>query len=161
MTLLRRLRGVAVSAATWSVIFAAVGLARLPIYAVLGTLYPTGPRGLLGVVQRVALRGALAGLASGAVFATIVMLTERRRDVRALSGWRFTLWGLGAGMLFIGGTNLVYALTGRLPFDASAAAWTAFYGAVGAGIGGVTFRLARRHSSSGEIGDPPISARVV
>ena len=51
MTFLRRLRGMALSAAVWAVIFAAVGLARIPIYAMLGSLYPAGPQGLWGVVQ--------------------------------------------------------------------------------------------------------------
>jgi len=150
MTFLRRLRGMALSAAVWAVIFAAVGLARIPIYAMLGSLYPAGPQGLWGVVQRVALRGALAGLASGALFGAIVMFTERRRDFSALSGRRFALWGLGAGMLFVGGANAVYALMGQLPFDLSAVAWTTFYGVVGAGIGIVTFSLARRQAQISE-----------
>jgi hypothetical protein len=127
----------------------------------LGTLYPTGPQGLWGVVQRVALRGALAGLASGALFATIVMMTERRRDFSALSSRRFALWGLGAGMLFVGGSNVVYALMGRFPLDLSAAAWTALYGAVGAGIGIVTFRLARRHVRNGSVSDRQVSPPVI
>src|SRR5215510_12018962 len=144
MTLLRRLRGIAVSAATWAIIFAAVALARLPFYAGPGSLYPTGLRGQLRVVPRVALPGALAGLASGALFGTIVLLTERGRVFDALSGRRFAVGGFGAGMLFIGGANVAFALAGRMPLDLSAFVWTACYGAVGAGIGGATFWLARR-----------------
>ena len=147
MSILRRVRGVAVSAIVWAIVFAAVGLARLPVYGLLGTLYPTGPGGLVEVVRRVALNGALAGLASGALFATIVMLAERRRDFATLTGRRFALWGLAAGMLFVGGTDVVNAIAGRWPLDLSTAVWSAFYGAVGAGIGVTTFRLARRHSA--------------
>jgi hypothetical protein len=146
---------------TWAAIFAAVGLARLPIYDMLGTLYPTGPGGLMSIVQRVALRGALAGLASGTLFATIVMLAERRRDFGALSTRRFALWGLGAGILFVGGANVAYAISGRLPFDVSAALWTAAYGVVGAGIGAATFRLARRHSRDVFRRESHISAPVI
>ena len=152
MFILRRIRGVAVSAAIWAVAFAAVGLARLPVYDFLGTLYPTGPGGLLGVVRTVALNGAVAGLASGALFATIVMLAERRHNFASLTARRFALWGLGAGMLFTGGVDVAYAVAGRWPLDWSTVIWTAFYGAVGAGIGATTFRLARRRPEIAPLG---------
>jgi hypothetical protein len=158
MLILRRIRGVAISATTWAIAFAAVGLARLPVYALLGQLYPTGPDGLFGVVRRVALSGALTGFASGALFATIVMLAERRRDFATLTGRRFALWGLGAGVLFVGGANVASAIAGRWPLDLSTAAWTAFYGVVGAGIGIATFRAARRNSSVGSQGSGLLDA---
>jgi hypothetical protein len=158
---LRRLRGVAVSAMTWAVLFAAVGLARLPVYGLLGKLYPTGPDGLLGVVRRVALTGFSAGLASGVLFATIVMLTERRRDFARLTSRRFALWGFGAGILFVGGANAAYAIAGRWPFDITTAAWTAFYGVAGAAIGFSTFRLARRASGTPAMSEAGDAAPVI
>jgi hypothetical protein len=161
MVLLRRIRGLVISATTWAVVFAAVGLARLSVYGILGTLYPTGPEGLLGIVRRVALNGALAGLASGAVFATIVMLAERRRDFTALTGRRFALWGLGAGILFVGGANVAYAIAGRLPLDLATAVWTGFYGIVGAGIGFTTYRLARRHRAGTPMNESRHAVRVI
>jgi hypothetical protein len=159
MTLFRRLRGVAVSAITWAVLFAAVGLARLPVYAALGTRFP--PTGAWPIIRRVAVQGALAGLASGALFAAIIILTERRRNVDARSGRRFALWGLGAGVLFIGGANVVYATMGRLPLDLSTVVWTAFCGAVGAGLGAGTFWLARRNARHIDQGGSPLAARVI
>lgn len=160
MSFLRRVRGVAVSAGIWAVIFAAVGLARLPIYGMLGTLFPTGPDGLLGVVRRVALNGALAGAASGTLFASIVMLAERRREFASLTGRRFALWGLTAGALFIGGADVANAIAGRWPLDLSTVIWTSFYGLVGAAIGLTTFRLARRRSAETRI-QPEVAAPVL
>jgi len=147
-SILQRFRGVAASAGLWAVAFTAVGLARLPIYWLLGTLYPTGPGGLLGIIRTVTLNGAMAGAASGALFATIVMLAERRGDFATLTSRRFALWGFGAGSLFIGGANLAYGLAGRWPLGLSDVAWTAFYGVVGASIALATLRVARRHSHS-------------
>jgi hypothetical protein len=87
------------------------------------------------------LRGVVV---SAVTWATIVMLAERRRAFSALSARRFALWGFAAGILFVGGFSVAYALSGRYPFGLSDALWTAFYGVVGAGIGTATFRLARR-----------------
>ncbi|HEY4215528.1 MAG TPA: hypothetical protein VGM67_00235 [Gemmatimonadaceae bacterium] len=136
-------------------------MARLALYALLGDSSRFGPQSMLEVVSRVALSGATAGLASGALFATIVMLAERRRDFATLPGRRFALWGLGAGILFIGGANVVYAVAGRWPLDLGTAIWTAFYGVVGAGIGIVTYRLARRHSAGSRVGESRDAALTI
>ena len=87
---------------------------------------------------------ALAGAASGGAFATLLMLTERGRDVAQLRWYRTAIW---AAIPTVGALRL------------AGASWplAAIGGTVAAGVGAVATLLAKRGRAlaGGEIEPPP------
>jgi len=94
--MMRKLRGILGFGATWSMawgaVFAAIGV-------IVGLFDPDSidpGEGPLGV----GLIGAMFGLVSGATFAVVLSLAERRRVLRDLSMWRAAVWGILGTALF-------------------------------------------------------------
>jgi hypothetical protein len=147
MSLVRRVRGVAVTAAMWGSAFAAAGVGIAVVLDFMGLTQPLDFAGLTEVLARVGIRWAKIGAGMGALFATTVILTQRRRTIADLSANRFSLIGLTAGgavafaaslvILLATGWSLAAALTPGLAIAAAC-------GAIGAGVATSTLRLARR-----------------
>ena len=98
----RRPRAVLSLAAAWGGVWAASG-ALLLLIGMPGILshFPERPRFILWVVWRALRHGvptfALWGAASGALFATLLAVAERRRTLGGLRGVRIAAWGAAAG----------------------------------------------------------------
>jgi len=93
-TLLRKLRGIAGTAATWA---AGWGALFGAIWAGFGAP--------LGVIAEGIVGGGFLGACAGASFATILSIAERHRTLQQLSLKRVALWG------GLGGMALLLALT--------------------------------------------------
>ncbi len=96
MTWLRRFRGIAGTALTWAVLWgiaAIVLVIGLEIFGAGRTTTPFG-RTLAGVGLFYGFFGAWAG----AVFASLMAATERRRTFSELSALRVALWGIAGGV---------------------------------------------------------------
>jgi hypothetical protein len=147
MILLRRVRGVAVTAAMWGTAFAAAGVCVAAVMDIMGLTQPLDLPRLLDVLARVAIRWGKIGAGMGALFATTIILTQRERTFVDLSTSRFSLLGLTAGgvVSFVVGILILLA-TGRSLTDAVTPALVvaAACGAIGAGVATSTLRLARR-----------------
>ena len=147
MNFLRRLRGIAVTAVTWGTVFAAAGVAVGVVLDLMGLTQPLDFPHLIDVLARVGVRWAKIGAGMGALFATTIILTQRKRTVADLSTSRFSLLGLTAGGVVSFVVSLLILLaTGRSLTDALTPGLTiaAVCAAVGAGVATSTLRLARR-----------------
>jgi hypothetical protein len=84
------------------------------------------------------------GAAAGLAFSILVMLAERRRSFADLRTARFAAWGFvaGAGSFIV--ANGALAIRTQMPIDASLLVWSAIYGTVGASLGALIYRVARR-----------------
>jgi hypothetical protein len=84
------------------------------------------------------------GAAAGVAFSVLVMLAERRRSFADLRTTRFAAWGFvaGAGSFML--ANGALAVRTHAPIDANLLVWSAVYGAVGASLGALIYRVARR-----------------
>jgi hypothetical protein len=84
------------------------------------------------------------GAAAGVAFSVLVMLAERRRSFADLRTARFAAWGFmaGAGSFMLASSAL--AVRSHTPIDANLLVWSAIYGAVGASLGALIYRVARR-----------------
>lgn len=88
-TMLRRLRGALGVAVTWSVACAALFVGAFVITRVFdpGSIDPgEGPARVAGI-------GAVLGFATGAAFAALLAIADRKRNIGQLSVGRAALWG--------------------------------------------------------------------
>ena len=147
MSFLRRMRGVAVTAAMWGIAFAAAGVSVGVVLDFMGLTQPLSLSDLIDVLARVAARWGAIGAGMGALFATTIILTQRKRTVADLSANRFSLLGLATGAVVSFAVSVLILLsTGRSLADAvtPGLAIAAVCGAIGAGVATSTLRLARR-----------------
>ena len=86
-TVLRRLRGVALTAAVWALVWALGGA--------LMALVRAAPA---GIVLGLSVVSAVCGSVSGILFAVILMLLERHSRLEDLSHGLVTVWGALSGM---------------------------------------------------------------
>lgn len=101
--ILRRLRGILVTALIWAFLWVPVGLIagiyrsfKLQSYDGIPWALPGLDQFLMAILANVAV-WMIWGAISGALFAVLLALIERRRDVAALSVRRTAIWGaLGA-----------------------------------------------------------------
>jgi len=159
MSVLRRVRGIATTAAIWGATFASAGVFVGVALDILGLTQPLDLPRLIAVLARVALRWATVGAGMGALFATTVILTQRERTVDDLSTRRFSLFGLAAAVVVSFAAGLVILVsTGRSLTDTLTPGLivAAVCGAIGAGIATSTLRLARRAEDPA---DPNVPAR--
>jgi hypothetical protein len=123
---LRRLRGVLTTAALWAIPWSAFGLVAGVAYK-LG-LFPTGfvffgPSILGGIVGTLGIAGAIVGAVNGAVFATLLLVAERKHHLGDLRAGRTGIWGglaTGATVLLILGSPYIAAGTAVIGFLAGA-----------------------------------------
>jgi hypothetical protein len=162
MSILRRLRGVLGTAATWCVAFTGVG--GVITLAALTFLKLSGVAGPIPVMQLVVegatalIRWGLLGAGSGAAFASVILLAGERRTLTRLSSWRFASWGFLAGAVGSGlvGAGILAML--KLPLPAMGLALpiglvagvAVIGGALGSGMATATLRAIR--------GDPTLAA---
>lgn len=143
-TLLRRIRGVLVTALLWGIAWLPVGLA-VGIYRALTISIDFGAGFYWRIISGSALVWAVWGAISGAVFATLLALLERRRNVDTLSSRRTAVWG-ALGAMAVPGTVLIIVLA-RLPgfYLIQPALWTLSISAVQGGVCAfATLALAKR-----------------
>ena len=151
MSFLRRVRGVAATAALWGTAFASAGVAVGVVLDVMGLTQPLDLPRFIDVLTRVAVRWGAIGAGMGALFATTIILTQRERTVADLSASRFSLVGLTAGaVVSFAMSVLILLATGRSLTAAVAPGLViaAACGAIGAGLATSTLRLARRAEES-------------
>ncbi len=143
---MHRLRGILGTAITWAIVWLPVGLVVALFLTGPDCLY-CNPNWRLYFV----LFGALWGGVSGAAFAVVLMLTERRRTFADLTLARTAMWGaVGAaavpGVLMIWGL-LRYGTRSSLVTDVQFTAITlTICAALGAACAAATLRIARRAS---------------
>ena len=173
MEILRRLRGVLVTAVTWGAAFAALStiLGSLAVVgiAVSGTPVPSDiPGGIAAAVVAGIARWATIGALSGAVFATSIMVAERRQTLASLSARRFARWGLLAGAL--GSTTVVIAFVALLPVGfVAASGWSlaammsgvpVVGGALGHAAATATLKAARRDVALADVHEKTAASQV-
>jgi hypothetical protein len=164
MNLMRRVRGVVGTMGVWAVVFGAAGVAGLIPLSFLGFQFPQSFR----FVANVFVRWGLAGAGTGCLFATALLLGERRRTLAALSPRRFTAWGFLAGAIVPMGIAIICEMTGRSSVAINLRAGIVFAGicgAAGAALAAATLRAARRAPVSLDDEDPrparsPISSGI-
>ncbi|MDH3733221.1 MAG: hypothetical protein OEU54_06780 [Gemmatimonadota bacterium] len=137
MSLLRRLRGVVGTAATWAVGWGILGGV---LHALAGVL---GLSGILGATLAADVIGhALIGLFGGGAFSAL-LLTERVGSLDSLSVGRSTAWGALAGLA---GSGFVLALFPGLGLFAAVVPVLAAGSVVGGVSGGGMSAIARSAS---------------
>ena len=145
MSLLRRVRGVAVTAAMWGLAFGVTG-ALVGLVLEMTDLLSTN-EGVPKLAVDFATIWGVAGTGAGAMFATALILTQRKRTLADLSARRFTVLGLAAGVVIPFAVSLfvvTYALGGSFTETVVISLVVAgICGAVGAGVATTTLRLAR------------------
>jgi hypothetical protein len=150
--ILRRLRGIAITATLWGLPWALI-LGNVAALAALLLRVRVSP-------ARVFVQGMYTGLswglAAGALFASALMLAEQNRGFAGLSRARGALWGALAGIWFPAMIGLAFGVN-SLPF--MLAGWPAYLmtGAMGAVSGLAMVTLAGRPSAiraiAGDIND--------
>jgi hypothetical protein len=125
--LLRRVRGIIGTAATWAIAWMGLG-------AGIGALVGYD----LSFLLRMAMNNSVAGLVAGASFAVILSVAERNHSLEDLSLGRVALWGTGGGLLLsliplAAGVPLAYLL-GPLVINAG----------IGAGMAAGSVAMAKR-----------------
>jgi hypothetical protein len=160
MSILRRLRGVLGTAATWCVAFTGVGavitLVGLTVLKLSGVAGPIPTMQLIAEGVAALARWALLGAGSGAAFASVILLAGEKRTLTRLSSGRFARWGFLAGAVGSGlvGAGLLAVL--KLPAMGVAlpigmvAGLAVVGGALGSGMATATLRAIR--------GDPTLAA---
>lgn len=122
MRLARRLRGIAASSLLWTIVW---GFAGAVVYAIAGISWTTragDPLTLRAVLQYAPI-GALFfgtyGMLSGAAFAVILALVERRRSLDDLSVRRVAAWGAlgGIAILLLNVALILVVERGQVPND--------------------------------------------
>jgi len=143
----RALRGTVGIMATWAVAFAIAGVVGIVPLVVLGALPPFELETLLRFGIDSAIRWALGGAAMGLVFATTVLLSERKRTLATLSSRRFAVWGFVGGAIVPIGMATIYTLLGRTSPVInlrSGVVFAGICGALGAALAASSLRAARR-----------------
>lgn len=155
MTVLRRLRGVFGSALLWATTW---GIAGGLGYAVAGTKWTLEggrPLSISAVVPYIAtgvLFLALYGALSGAAFAVVLTLVERRRTIHNLSIRRIATWGaLGGITVLLLNLLAVYLIEGRVPSDTLPV--LLIMSLLGAGCAAGSLALARRAPEDRAVND--------
>ncbi len=87
---LRRIRGAVGTALAWAAAWAGLG-------AIIGLF--SGPSGVLLGVFALGVRFGSLGFIGGAIFSTVLGITEGRRRFDEMSVWRFGGWGALGGLL--------------------------------------------------------------
>lgn len=144
MNLVRRLRGVLVSAAVWAVAFSLVGLVYVAQGAARGLFPPSWAESWISISSLFIVRAMSFGAVAGTVFALTVMVAERRRTFHMLSAKRFALWGFLSATVIPLGLTAAYAASQGTSLNAAILPWAISYGLVGAGIGVATHWLGAR-----------------
>ena len=164
MLILRRLRGIAVSALTWAVLWGMLGAsAYVVISLVAGS---SGPRPALDVGYLAGLFGTgfrffgSIGAIAGGLFATAVSLGERRRTFATLRPRRMVLWGA------LGGAALpVLSGLGGLYFGVADAARELVLGGIGSVLGAgsawALLRIAVHSPQRAVVGVSPIESAAL
>jgi len=107
-------------------------------------------------------RYVIGGALAGTLFATTLILAERRRTFAALKTWRFAAWGFVAGAVTslafstwdrVGGAFSPSLTTAR--WASASLALASFWGVIMAGVAAANFRLAHR---AAEVVDEPTVA---
>jgi hypothetical protein len=99
---LRRIRGLFVMAALWTVVWGVVGIVIGLIKWYRGDLIDVGgiPAAVaFSLILRFAALLGLFGAINGLLFATVLALAERRQSIATLSLARFALWGVIATLV--------------------------------------------------------------
>ena len=120
MSFVRRLRGIATFSLLWAIVW---GFAGAVVYAVAGIGWTAraGEPLTLGAALQYAPIGALFfgsyGMLSGAAFAVILALTERRHNLDGLSVQRVATWGAlgGVAILLLNLALIVFVERGQVP----------------------------------------------
>ncbi len=147
-TWLRKLRGVVSIGAIWGLTLSVLGFAIGAIVSMIW--HEILPSTVVKYVVNVALYYGIAGFLFGSGFAGVLTIVDGRKTFEELTPKRAALWGAltGVGVTIVVGvvaTGLGIPLTG---FVAS----ICMCGAVTAGLGAGTVRLARRASAELETG---------
>src|SRR5262245_19822214 len=94
MLLLRRLRGVLGTALVWAIVWCLAGSAIIaPAVWWYGKTHDEGPASFGEILLAVMMNLSAWGAVSGAVFALLLAIAERRRTVNELSMGRVVGWG--------------------------------------------------------------------
>jgi hypothetical protein len=161
-TLLRRLRGLLGTALIWAVLWFPIGLvAGLYRFAKLPPpdLLPAPPFSLAFFARYVAsitVAWMVWGAICGAVFALLLSILERRRDVDSLSGRRTAIWG-ALGTMALPAAILAVVLTEAPAFDLITPAFLTLSvsALLGAGCAAATVALGKRATT--RLADPDSS----
>jgi hypothetical protein len=153
--ILRRLRGIAITAILWAIPWALIA-GSVAALAALVLRVRANPARVFGQGSRI---GLYWGLAAGALFASALMLAEQTRGFAGLTRARGALWGALAGIWFPAMIGLAFGVN-SLPF--MLAGWPAYLmtGAMGALSGLAMVALAGRGSgreANVAITDKPVS----
>ncbi len=89
---LKRIRGALGMGLTWAAAWAGLG-------AIIGLFPGGGPSGVLLDVFVLGVRFGVLGFIGGAIFSTVLGITEGRRRFDEMSVWRFGGWGALGGLL--------------------------------------------------------------
>ena len=140
MTIMRRIRAVSGIAITWGIAFSALGATAL-----LGALaFNALPQGLGGVrlLVPIIVRGFIGGAVAGTLFASVFARAERNRTLATISARRVALWGF-VGAAVPAAITLGLGAARIVPIGVMGVACLA-YGAIGASLGTLMVRIARR-----------------
>jgi hypothetical protein len=149
-TFLRGLRGTLSLAALWAAVW-------LPAGIILGFVLDWAEHSLRPPFWY--LGWTALGASSGASFALLLALFERRRSFQELSTRRLTVWGAAAGAaLPIAGTRLLVALMPDLRLSSDTPILFAVLALLGASCAWATLAIARRGATV-ERAAPPSSER--
>jgi len=153
MGFLRKLRGIAVTALTWAVVWVPVSLIPLGLGSLLGTPVP------LRLFVAFAISQAVMGAICGATFASVLVIAGRRKTFDTLSlPWIAACGAAGAVLLpFIG--RLVFLATTDVTVPMGAMFSTVVTnGLLGAGLAAATLSIARRAPALPAATDEPLPA---
>lgn len=139
MGFLRKLRGIAVTALTWAVVWVPVSLIPLGLGSLLGAAVP------LRLFVAFAISQAVMGAICGATFASILAIAGRRKSFDTLSlPWIAACGAAGAMLLPVIG-RAVFVGTSDVSFPLVAMASTVVTnGLLGAALAAATLSIARR-----------------
>jgi hypothetical protein len=154
MLLIRRLRGILGTAVAWGLGWSAIALpifiAVVPGSTLFGRVLPA---------LRMASYAGMAGAVSGASFAVLVLVLERRRTLTAFSTRRAALWGALAGGGYSVVALVVQGLARFLEPTAVVSATLLVGGVLGAATGSLMLLLARRATERSGDSVPTTGAR--
>jgi hypothetical protein len=144
MSVKQRLRGVVGMMVVWALAFGVVGaILAIPLWLLASTLPLFS---FFQMLMEMFVIWAFLGAAMGFVFATAILLGERRHTFGALSARRFAAWGFVGGAIIPMGYSLIAASLGfgSMATLRSNIIFALMSGAAGAALAVVSLRAARR-----------------
>jgi hypothetical protein len=146
-TFFRRLRGTLGLASLWAAVWLPTGVLLSLVLGWTGHSLRL-PSWYLGA-------WTVLGASSGAVFAMLLALFERRRSLQDLSVRRLSIWGAAAGAaLPIAGSLLLVAFVSGLSLSSDAPVVFAVLALLGASSAWATLTIARRGATGEQVAPP-------